>query len=91
VRPTTVLSTLVAESYPLTHGRSRAELVAEVEMLGDLAATLISAAPGDTAPIEADELRARAIGVLWGAGVHSLHAEEWVDVVIEALLYDHTL
>jgi hypothetical protein len=88
--PLTILSTLIDEQYPTLANRSTGEIVAEVEWLCDQAAALIAATPHDEPSHVADALRARAIGVLWAAGIHPTHAEAWADVTIEAVLFDHT-
>lgn len=81
------LSTLAATNYPDRAVRSTSEIHAEVEWLCDQAATHIVAAAPDAAA--ADELRARAIGVLWASGIHPTHAEAWADLTIERILLDH--
>jgi len=89
--PTTILATLIDESYNTLPGRNWGEIVTEVEWLCDQTAALILSADGGDAPVQADMLRAQAIGVLWAAGLHRLHAESWADVTIEAILLDHTM
>ena len=69
--------------------RAIAEVVAEVNQLCRRAAAIVlGASDVDEPQPEVDGLRKQAIGTLWGAGIHYLHAEVWVDETISDATFD---
>lgn len=71
------------------HPRARAEIVGEVEWLcHQVTAEIARAGDPEHPSPQADLLRARAIGILWAAGLHAAHAEAWVDATIDEILLD---
>lgn len=87
---TAALIGFIHAQYPNIKERNLGEIVTEAAWLCDRAAELI-AAHHDDPPVEADSLRAQAIGVLWAAGLHATHAEAWTDLTIETMLLDRNV
>jgi hypothetical protein len=81
-----IVKVSLKEMYGALHQRSMAEVATEVTTLAGLAARSISP-DAETSPVS-DQWRARAVGVLWGAGVHGTDAEDLVDEIIADMMLD---
>jgi hypothetical protein len=82
------LQATLPEGRKLDLGWTRLEASLSHAAGGPERVSLVVTAPDAAAPA-ADELRARAIGVLWASGIHPTHAEAWADLTIERILLDH--